>query len=171
MENAYQDLQDGGGSPAEVAQAMANWMVLGFKQAVEDALEVITRLSSRSSRNLAQNERASLEPVRLPVRGELSFAPTYFAPISALARETWMEAKVPFEDLDHMVGNDPTSGKWKAYLANRVGEVVFNFIVLRCLRPWYTPALYRADDWRFSGRETLVSKGNGREGLLLRVEN
>jgi hypothetical protein len=166
MKSAYQDLQDGGGSATEIAQALANWMVLGFKQAVEDALEVIVRLSGRSSRNLAQNERASLEPERLLLRGDLSFAPTYFAPISALARETWMEAKVSFKDLDDTVGNSPVSGKWKAYLANRVGDVSFDYIVLRCLRPWYTLALYRADDWRFSAGGMSVSKGNGSEGLM-----
>lgn len=166
MKRAYQDLQDAGGTPAEISQALANWMVLGFKRTVEDALEIIPRLAGRSSRNLALNEQASLQPERLLLRGDLSFAPTYFAPISALARETWMTAKVSFIDLDGTVGSSPARGKWKAYLANRAGDVSFDYMVLRCLRPWYTPALYRADDWRFSTGGTIVSNGNGTEGLL-----
>ena len=70
------------------------------------------------------------------------------------------------DDLDSAVGNSPTSGKWKAYLANRAGEVLFDYIVINCLRPWYTPTLYQADDWKLSTEDTLVSKGNGTEGLL-----
>lgn len=167
MKSAYQDLENSGGSQAEIAQALANWMVLGYKQLVEDALETIVRLSSRSSRNQAEDEKALLEPNRLPVRGDgLPFASTYFAPISAIARKTWMEAKVSFGDLDSAVGNSPASGKWKAYLANRAGEVLFDYIVISCLRPWYTPTLYQADDWKLSTEGTLVSKGNGTEGLL-----
>lgn len=166
MKSAMQDLKDGGGSPVEVAQALANWIVIGFKLQVEDALEVIVRLSGRSSRNLAENERASLAPERLLVRGDLSFAPTYFAPISALARETWMEAKLSFDDIDSVVGSGPERAKWTAFRANRVGEVSFNYMVLRCLRPWYTAPLYRADDWKISGGDTRVSQGNGNEGLI-----
>jgi hypothetical protein len=167
MKSAYQDLQKSGGSQAEIAQALANWMVMGYKQSVENALEAIVRLSSRSSRNQAENERALLEPSRLPIRGDgLPFAENYFAPISAIARETWMEATVSFEDLDAAVGNSPAGSRWRAYLANRAGEVLFNYAAISCLRPWYTPALYQADDWKLSAGGTLVSKGNGSDGLL-----
>jgi hypothetical protein len=167
MKSAYQDLQKSGGTQTEIAQALANWMVLGYKQSVENALETIVRLSSRSSRNQAESESALLEPSRLPIRGDgLPFAATYFAPISAIARETWMEAKVSFEDLDSAVDNSPAGTKWKAYFANRNGEVSFNYSAVSCLRPWYTPALYQADDWKLSTEGTLVSKGNGSEGLL-----
>jgi hypothetical protein len=166
MKNAYRDLQETGGSVEDLAQAMANWMVLGHKQLIEDARETIVRLSSRSTRIQAEDERASLEDVRLSHHGDLSFASTYFAPISAVARETWMEAKVSFEGLDRAVGNSPATGKWKAYLANRAGEVSFDYIVLNCIRPWYTPALYQADDWKLSTEGTIVSKGNGADGLL-----
>ena len=167
MKNAYEDLEQSGGSEAELNQALADWMVRGHKQIIEDALETIVRLSRRSSRNQAENEKALLEPARLPIRGDgLTFGPTYFAPISAIARETWMEAKVSFNDLDGAVGNSPASGKWKAYLANRAGEVVFDYVVISCLRPWYTPTLYQADDWKLNIENTLVSKGNGTEGLL-----
>jgi hypothetical protein len=167
MKIAYQDLEKGGGTQAELTQALANWITLGHKQLVEDALETIVRLASRSSRNQAETERALLEPSRLPIRGDgLPFATTYFAPISAIARETWLEARVSFEDLDRTVGNDPMASKWKTYLANRVGEVSFNYAAVSCLRPWYTPALYAADDWKFSTEGALVSKGNGSDGLL-----
>lgn len=167
MKGAYQDLQKSGGSQTELAQALANWMVMGYKQAVEDALEAIVRLSSRSSRNQAENEEALLEPSRLPIRGDgLPFAATYFAPISAIARETWMEATVSFEDLDAAVGNSPAGSKWRAYRANRTGEVLLSYAALSCLRPWYTPSLYQADDWKLSAGDAPVSKGNGSDGLL-----
>jgi hypothetical protein len=167
MKRSYLDLQKSGGSQTELAQALANWMVLGYKQSVENAFEAIVRLSSRSSRDQAENERAILEPSRLPIRGDgLPFAATYFAPISAIARETWMEVTVSFEDLDGAVDNSPAYDKWRAYLANRIGEVSFNYAAISCLRPWYTPALYQADDWKLSTGGTLVSKGNGSDGLL-----
>ena len=170
MKNAYRDLEKSGGSSDEIAQAMANWVVLGHKQLIEDAFEVIGRLWGRSSRNQAQNEALLLNEnppgVGLRFYGDMEFAPTYFAPISAIARETWMEAKVSFTDLDRAVGNSPPNGKWKAYRANRTGEVLFDYVVLNCLRPWYTPALYQADDWKLNTDDTVVSKGNGTEGLL-----
>ena len=167
MKSAYQDVQQVGGSETEIAEALANWLVLGYKQSVEDALETIVRLSSRSSRNQAESEKAVLEPSRLPVRGDgLAFAATYFAPISAIVRETWLEAKVTFEQLDTAVGNSPAGQQWKAYRANRNGEVLFNYAAVSCLRPWYTPSLYQRDDWKLSTEGTFVSKGNGAEGLL-----
>jgi hypothetical protein len=170
MRNAYQDLSRSGGSSGEIAQAMSNWVVLGHKLLIEDAFEVIGRLSSRSSRNQAQNEALLLNEdppgVGLRFYGDMEFAPTYFAPISAIARETWMEAKVSFDDLDHAVGDTQPNGKWKAFRANRSGEVLFDYVVLQCIRPWYTATLYQANDWKLGTNSLMVSKGNGTEGLL-----
>lgn len=170
MRNAYQDLAQSGGSASEIAQATANWMVLGYKQLIEDAFEIITRLLVQSSRNQAQNEALLLnqDPPGLGLRfyGDTEFAPTHFAPISAIARETWMQAKVSFDDLDRAVGDVQPNGKWKAYRANRTGEVLFDYVVLQCIRPWFTPALYQSDDWKLRTESTVVSKGNGTEGFL-----
>ena len=158
MKGAYQDLQGGGGSPTEIAQALANWMVIGFKEAVEDALEVIMRLFSRSSRNLAQNERASLEPDAC-YSGGSDVCADYTLPQSQRlhARHGWRRGSIP-ADLDCSVGSNPVSSKWKAYLANRNGDVWFNYIALHCLRPWFTPSLYGADDWKLSSQDGVVSK-------------
>lgn len=170
MRNAYEDLVSSGGTAQEIAQAMTDWVVLGHKQDVEDAFEVITRLSNRSSRTQAEGERLLLseDPPGLGLRfhGDLAFAPTYFAPISALSRETWMEAKVSFADLNGAVGDNPVANRWRAYRANRQGEVTFSYVVLSCLRPWYSPGLYQADDWKLSPEDSKVSQGNGSEGLL-----
>lgn len=163
---AYRDLCDSDGDPADIAQAMTDWMVLGYKQLIENALESIVRLSRRSSLYQAQEEAASLEPVRLLSYADINFAPTYFAPISAIARETWMEARVSFAELDRAVGNGQPSSKWKAYLANRSGEVLFDYAVINCIRPWYSPLLYQADDWKFHSNSITVSTGNGIHGLL-----
>src|SRR5690349_19529712 len=100
MKSAHQDLQETGASAAELAHATADWVVQGHKPLIEEALATLARLASRSSLSQAENERASLQDVRLPRHGELVFAATYFAPISAVAQESWMEAQVSFADLD-----------------------------------------------------------------------
>jgi hypothetical protein len=170
MQRAYEDLISSSGNPGEIAQAMTNWIVLGNKQAIEQAIQIINRLEDRSSRSHAESEKLSLnvDPPGVGLRffGDMGFAPTYFMPISATNRQTWMEAKVSFADLDLAVGNGPLNGKWKAYLANREGEVLFDYVVLACIRPWFTHTLYEADDWRITSDNTPVSKGNGLEGLL-----
>ncbi len=97
----------------------------------------------------------------------MTFAATYFAPLSALSRQTWMAAKVSFHDLDRAVGQGPIRGAWKTYLGSRTGEVSFDYAVVHCLRPWYTPALYQADDWKITPDGSIVSKGNGTDGELV----
>src|SRR3954453_9129792 len=166
MRKAYEDLLDSGAGSADLAASLTDWLVLGCKQAVEDAIATILGLSSRSSRTQAQDELALLEPSRLLVDADMSFASTYFAPISAMARETWLEATVSFADLDRAVDAGPDGSRWQAFRANRDGEIVFDYVVLTCLRPWYTPALYDADDWRLGDAGRMVSKGNGTDGLL-----
>jgi hypothetical protein len=167
---AYQAVSRGGGSPSDIAQALSDWVILGSKHEVENALEDIVRLTSRSSRDSAQNEALSLNlyppGVGLRYYGEMEFAPTYFAPISALASETWLEATVSFSDLTLTVGDGPHRGKWNAFVGNRHGTVSFRYVVVSCIRPWWTPALYRADDWRLTGSNAVVSQGNGSVGLL-----
>jgi len=170
LRNAYQDLCISGGDPDEIAQAMANWMALGYKLIVENAFAAMVRLSGKSSSTQAYNEALMLmENPQGPGLGFSEkglFAPVYFAPISAKIPGTWMEAKVSFSDLDLAVGNGPGKGKWKAYRGNRTGEVTFIYAVLSCMRPWFSPGIYEADDWKFEPDATLVSKGNGSEGLL-----
>ncbi len=166
MKNAYEDLQNTGGSADELTLAMANWITLGYKQIVEDALETTIRLGVRSNLTRTENERISLQRTLDTSGIQPPIAPTYFAPISATAPETWMEAKVSFDNLDQAVGSGPESARWKAYRANRFGEVSFKYAVLNCLRPWFTPALYSADDWRLREGDPNVSQGNGMEGRL-----
>lgn len=166
MKHAYDDVRISGGCQADIDHALSNWTVMGYKNEVENALAAMVRLSNRSSRTQAEIEQASLQDDRLRVSGELTFAPTYLAPLSALARQTWMEASVSFDDLNRAVANGPAGAAWKAYLANRTGEVSFNYVVIHCLRPWYTPGLYQADDWTLNAEGALVSRGNGIEGEL-----
>jgi len=170
LQKVYQDLIQSGGSPEEIREAMANWIVQGYKQLIEDALEVIVRLGTRSSREQAEMERLSLSEAppgpALKYYSEMQYAPVYFSPVSAVERETWMSAKVSFTDLDQAVESSPQSGEWSTYRANRRGEILFDYVVLSCLRPWFTPALYRADDWRLGSSGLLASRGNGVDGIL-----
>jgi hypothetical protein len=166
LKNAYEDLRNSGGSQAEIDEALANWSTMGFKDEVEHAFNVIATLQTRSTSTEADFEESSLDPRFLRVSGELPFAPTYFAPLSALSRQTWMAARASFSELDDAVGEGAASNVWKAYRANRSGEVSFDYAIISCLRPWFTPALYKADDWKFTPEGTLVSQGNGVDGEL-----
>lgn len=170
MQTAYQDMVASGASDAESAQAYADWTVLGNRVAIQSALETIQRLYALTSSEQAHNERLLLSEdpvgVGLAMFGDLIFAPTNFAPMSASDPATWLTAKVTFDDLDQAVGKDPKKTEWQAYRANRTGEVTFDYVVVHCMRSWYTPDLYEADDWRLSSDEKRVSQGNGQDGLM-----
>jgi hypothetical protein len=166
MRNAYHDLQTTGGSAEDLAQALAKWALAGHKQEVENALETISRLMSRSTRNQAEDERLSLDDVRLVRHADLAFAPTYFAPISAISQDSWLAVSISFAEIERAVGSDPASSLWRAFAVNRSGTVSFEYIVLNCLRPWFTSSLYQADDWRTQSDVDVVSQGNGRDGQL-----
>lgn len=178
LQRSYQDLQLEGSSSAqemrelagEIAAAWADWILSGYKNEVDNAFETITAFGARSSLGPAQNEALLLSEdppgIGLRFHGDMEFAATYFAPISAIDRLTWSEAKVSFRELDDAVGRNPPDSQWKGYLENRVGEVSFSYVVLNCMRPWFSSSLYQADDWRLRHEGTQVSKGNGAEGLL-----
>lgn len=170
MREAYEDIARSGGSTDDLALALSNWVVLGYKQVVEEAFEVLARLTARSSRTQANNEALALNAdppgVALRFYGDSEFAATYFAPVSAIDRATWLAATVSFADLDAAAGVNSANGRWKAFLAGRSGEVQFNYAVLRLLRPWLNPLIYQADDWKLGDPAEIVSKGDGAQGLL-----
>lgn len=170
MKNIYQDLVSSEGSPEDIQLALSNWMVIGHKQEVENALETISRLSHRSSILNAENTKFALseDPPGHGLRlfGDLPFAPVYFAPISAINRATWMEAKISFDDIDQIMKSNPLKNQWRAFRTNRSGEIRFDYIALKCIRPWFDPLIYQADDWRYDDEGVSVSKGNGVDGLL-----
>lgn len=166
LKNAYEDLRNSGGSQAEIDEALANWSAMGFKDEVEHAFNVIATLQTHSTSTEADFEESSLDPRFLRVSGDLPFAPTYFAPLSALSRQTWLAARASFSELDDAVGEGAARGSWQAYRSNRSGEVSFDYAIVSCLRPWFTPALYKADDWKITPDGSLVSQGNGVDGEL-----
>jgi hypothetical protein len=85
MRSVVQALQDSGAA-AEVQQAaLSDWLILGFKNLVEQALADVLRLASRSSVVEAMSCRMQLDETMLLSAGDISYAPTSFYPLSAAA--------------------------------------------------------------------------------------
>jgi len=169
MKISYDNVKSSGADEVEVQKAWSDWVVQGFKEEVENALLRINRLTNRSSVYQAQNENSSLtEPDGLAFlhQGNTQFAPVYFTPISAVSKETWMEAEVSFNDLDAATSNSPYKSQWKSYRGVRRGKITFKYVVLECLRPWFTQSLYETDDWKLDNNNDIVSAGNGKDGIV-----
>jgi hypothetical protein len=162
---AYADLLAATADPAELAAAHASWIAVGHKLEIEAALATINRLAQRSSLPEAEAERLALEQSRLLATGDASYAPTAFSPLSAVSEDNWLSAETTIEELEHAIGDAEPRAKWAAWRVARSGSVQFHYAILDIRRPWFTRALYEADDWRLDD-ESTVSKGDGVGGEL-----
>jgi len=168
MRSAYEDVRYSEANATEIDQAFSNWAALGFKVEIEDAFETVSRLTLRSSINQAQTEGSSLEEpdgYALNHYGSTYYAPVHFSPLSAVAKETWMEAELSFDDLEKSVIKSSYNNQWKGFRANRSGKVKFSYVMLECSRPWFSDSIYASDDWKLDD-PSLVSSGNGSDGLV-----
>ena len=169
MKVSYEDIKTSGASEMEIRQAWSDWIALGYKLEIENALQTINKLTSRTSVVQVQEESDSLaEPDGMALYHQVNgqFAPVYFTPISAVARETWMEAEVSFGDLSIATSNSPYKEQWNVYGSTKSGRVSFEYVVLDCIRPWFTQSLYASDDWKLGKDNERVSTGNGKNGAI-----
>lgn len=162
---AYGELLAAGASAEELQKLLADWSVLGQKVEVEAAVAAIGRLAQRSSIPTANAALTSLNPTLLLSTDDDSYAPTSFAPLSAIDPTTWLKAEATLEQLGQAVGDQSPRGKWDAWRGARTGMVRFSFTSLEIRRPWFDSDLYEADDWRLRSRGN-VSTGNGVDGEL-----
>jgi hypothetical protein len=168
-ERAYNDIDTSGGPHIDLQLALTDWIAMGYKREIENALTTMTRLTLRSSIVQAQDEQSSLEePNGLAFlhQSNRHFAPVYFSPISAVAKETWMEAEITLNDVDGSMNGTPYRAQWLRYRSGKNVTITFKYTVLDCNRPWFSPELYETDDWKVSEGRSPVSLGNGQDGDL-----
>jgi hypothetical protein len=164
MRSVVQALQDGGAT-AEVQQAaLSDWLVLGFKSDVEQALADLTRLASRSSVVEAMSCRAQLDESMLLSAGDISYAPTSFYPMSAANCATWTIAEVTFAELSDSAAKVFPQAPLTLGSAS-AAKCRFAYAMIETLRPWPFAQLLSRDDWRLPGGE-LVSSGDGSNGSI-----
>ncbi|MVA76682.1 hypothetical protein GC722_11705 [Auraticoccus sp. F435] len=156
-------LLEQGAGPEELTALLAEWVVSGHKAAVESALATVLRLGLRSSRPVAERERAALHEDLLPTTADHRWAPTGFTPLSAVDRSTWLEGRASLEELDRALPPETPREVWESWRANRVGEVRLRFVALSLHRSWFSVEQYAAQDWRLPD-QTLASAGDGRTG-------
>ncbi|NDR56195.1 hypothetical protein [Aliiruegeria sabulilitoris] len=162
---AYQDLLTAASGADVLREAMIAWEIEGGKSVIEAAMATIERLMTRSTLSRAQAERDAL--LFLPVDpAGAGYAMTGFAPISALDDSGWISASVELNDIDGAVSRAQqreTAG-WRNWRQGKTGKLCFRYAILLIDRDWFTPQLYRAEDWNLPGQR-LVSDG-GTEGAL-----
>jgi hypothetical protein len=162
---AYRELTEAGADAADVTAALAAWDTAGRRLEIEAALATITRLGRRSSLPQAETERLSLTPELLPATADGAYAATSFAPMSAVRDASWLNAEATLDELEQALGDAEPRAKWTAWRAARTGSVQFRYAVLEIHRPWFTRALYEADDWRLPD-DGSASRGDGITGEL-----
>lgn len=167
----YYDLVRDNADHTVLLNAQANWISLGNKIVVEDALMTIDRLLQLSSMPMAASERSQLDSSvggapGLASQQEFTYARSSFSPLSALESTTWTQAEVEFKELDRMMNGSTYYPAWKTFKAGRSGRISFDFVALECKRSWFTPAIYAADDWRLSDENEVVADGQGTQGQL-----
>jgi len=163
----YQELVAQGAGAQEVELAYTNWLTLGHKALIEEAIASKLGLTRTTSRVVAQNDVSKIEMALTSMGGDVPHAPTTFAPLSAISTAHWTEAEVDFQALEDAIRPQVSRTSWTRFRANKNGKVRFRFICVELIRPWFTAVLYEADDWRLaSGPDALVASGDGRSGTL-----
>jgi hypothetical protein len=163
----HEDMVIAGGSPGEVLSAYQNWVILGHKDVIEEALAVKMNLGRGSSRIMAADDISRIEVALDSLGGDVPFAPTLFAPISASSTEHWIEAEVDFQALEDAIRPEVPRDAWRRFRGRKTGKVRFRFIAVDLIRPWFSTMLFVADDWHLADdQEMVVADGQGREGRL-----
>lgn len=163
----YEDLVVQSASAAEVQLAYTNWVTLGHKALIEEAIATKLMLTRTISRLAAANDMANIEHALMATGGDVPYAPTLFTPISAVSPEYWTEAEVDFQALEDAIKPQISRTSWQQFRANKTGRVHFRFVSVDLIRPWFTVSVYEADDWRLaSGPDAVVATGNGEAGTL-----
>ncbi len=161
----YQDLVIQGAAAPEVQLAYQNWVTLGHKVAVEEALAIKTSLSRGTSRLQTAADITRIEMALENLGGDVPFAPTLFSPVSAVSTDHWTEAEVDFQALEDAIRPEVPRTEWARFRGHKSGKVRFKFIAVDLYRPWFSTAVYQADDWRMSGSD-VVANGTGEAGRL-----
>jgi hypothetical protein len=164
MRSVLQALQDSGAAVEVQQAAFSDWLTLGFKIEVEQALADVTRLASRSSVVEAMSCRAQLDETMLLSAGDISYAPTSFYPMSAANAATWTVAEVTLDELSECAARTfPTSPVTLGSAS--AAKCRFAYTAIETLRPWPLAQLLSRDDWKLSAGE-LVSGGDGANGTI-----
>ncbi|MFJ8629572.1 hypothetical protein [Streptomyces sp. NPDC093568] len=164
MSAVVQSLQDAGASVEVQQAALSDWLVLGYKNEVEQALVDLTRLASRSSVVEAASCRAQLHETALLSAGDISYAPTSFYPLSAANCATWTIAEATFAELADCAAKAFPGTPVMAPSAS-AAKCRFAYAMIETLRPWPFAQLLKRDDWRLPDGE-LVSGGDGINGSI-----
>ena len=165
MRSVLQALQDSGAAVEVQQAALSDWLTLGFKNEVEQALADVARLASRSSVVEAMSCRAQLDETVLLSAEDISYAPTSFYPMSAANAATWTIAEVTFDELSQCAARTffPTSPVTLGSAS--AAKCRFAYTAIETLRPWPVAQLLSRDDWKLSAGE-VVSGGDGVSGTI-----
>lgn len=163
----HQDLQLQNADPALVNSAYTDWVVMGHKAAIEEALAAKVALAKSTSRLSAAEDVTKIDIALGALGAGNEFAPTLFAPISAASTEHWSEAEVDLQALEDAMAPEVQRAAWNAYRGNKTGKVHFRYIGVDLLRSWFTASIYQADDWRLAdGADGPIAAGDGHRGRL-----
>lgn len=159
---AYQDLLASGADPEALRHAAVAWELEGGRIEIEAALATIERLAARSSLSAATAERDALYLLPVDPAGA-SYAMTGYAPISVLDDAGWISASVGLADIDGAVALAPQreTASWTGWRRGRTGTLAFRYAILQIDRDWFSPQIYRADDWRLPGTDRASDGAGG----------
>jgi hypothetical protein len=164
MRSVVQTLQDSGAAVELQQAALSDWLTLGFKNEIEQALADVIRLAAKSSVVDAMSCRAQLDETMLLSAGDVSYAPTSFYPLSAALVGSWTLAEVSLDELSSCAArtfpDSPVS-----FRSSSAAQCKFAFTVIDTVRPWPFAQLLSRDDWKVSGGDP-ASLGDGVRGTV-----
>ena len=163
----HEDLVLQGASVKDVQLAYQNWITIGHKAEVEEALAIKTSLSRGTSRLIAASDVTRIDVALESLGSDVAFAPTFFSPISAVSTDHWTEAEVDLQALEESIRPEVSHTAWRRFRGKKNGKVRFRFVVVELHRPWFSTTLYEKDDWRLADdHDGLVADGIGQQGRL-----
>lgn len=150
----------------QVQAAMDDWMNLGNKAAVEQALQVVSAAASRLSPAIVWNGwknafQPGLDYLTDP-NTNVSYALTAFSPSNAASQSNWPAFSLTASEISQLIAQAPKE------LANifgtsagssSVAALSFQFCSVVINRAWFNPALFSARFWRFADAGLQLSDG------------
>jgi hypothetical protein len=164
MRSVVQTLQDTGAATEVQQAALSDWLTLGFKNEIEQALADVIRLAAKSSVVEAMSCRAQLDESMLLSAGDITYAPTSFYPMSAASVGTWAVAEVSLAELSTCAARTFPSST-VTFSSASAAKCRFAFASIETLRPWPFAQLLSRDDWKLSAGEP-ASLGDGIRGTV-----
>jgi hypothetical protein len=148
---------------AVLEQAKRDWGMLGYKDAVEERLAVVARLSARTPDRYAREYLDLLAGCLAPeaVGAPTDSYVTLYSPSDCFDNgNAWTRVSMTSEEMDVLTRSAPP--ELAGFLSSRedgIESISLEYSRVSIVRPWHNPDVYASRYWRMAERDYVISDG------------